>query len=836
MAKQFVKGAAAIGIVIGAFRMVGRVVSSVVTTFTEFEFVMAKVNAVSGATEKEFAALNETAKELGRTTFFTASQVGELMLNFSKLGFTANEIQDAVQPTLDLATATGSDLARAALVAGAAVRGFGLDASETQRVVDVMAVSFSSSAMNIEKWQTSMTKVAPIAKSAGFSIEDTAAIMSKLTDSGIEASIAGTSLRNILLKMQDPTSDLTKSFGRTIHGLDDLVPAMKRFVEEGGSMADVMEVVDLRQAAAFEQMLTSADSTLELRNALLDASGEGERMALIVGDTLQGAMLKFTSATQGFAIAFVENFSGSMQKGVEGAADFFNKLTDSAAAIAKLVKALVAVAKFIGIYKGVLILTSVATLGFNLATKTATVSTIAFKAAFARLTAVMLANPFVAVAAAVLALATDIFNFRNEVDETDKSWSKMNETIKGDVGLFNTRQKIIESLKGELASIQDIQRAKIAMTRIDEEIDAEVGSRLATSVQLRKNATEMYGQHNEGLIESYVARGLQDEKANIKLKETQKLELAAAIAIANKTVKIKDDTSAIEDNTKATKDNYDAEAEIIALLMNQGVRSKEEEARVMKHLNDERKKEITLQLKSLNQFVMNVDLRKKLLAELASLTSSTAKTEGEIDADAQKRKDDLFKSDVKRAIMSGQTAEEAMKTVVRAQIMEAVAGFIASIFKTMPFPVNLILAAGASAVVGGLIDGQLSKFRDGGVVDGSKFANGGMVHGASHAQGGVKFAVGGRVNELEGGEAVINKRSTAMFRNQLSSMNQAGGGVKFADGGLMSSPQFTEAQFGANNQSAMMGAMGGQRKVVVVEADITDSQSTVSVIQANATF
>ena len=77
MAKQFVKGAAAIGIVVGAFRAVNRVLSSVVSTFTEFEFVMSKVNAVSGATNEEFKALNETAKELGRTTFFTATQVGE---------------------------------------------------------------------------------------------------------------------------------------------------------------------------------------------------------------------------------------------------------------------------------------------------------------------------------------------------------------------------------------------------------------------------------------------------------------------------------------------------------------------------------------------------------------------------------------------------------------------------------------------------------------------------------------------------------------------------------------------------------------------------------------
>ena len=254
--KNMLKAAVSITAVVTAVRFLSRLFTTVATTFSEFEFVMAKVNAVSGATAEEFKALTATAEELGRTTFFTAEQVGQLQLAYSKLGFTAKEMQDAVKPTLDLATATGTDLARAAQVAGAAVRGFGLDASETERVVDVMAVAFASSAMDIEKWQTSMTKVAPIAKSAGFSIEDTAAMMSKLTDSGIEASIAGTSLRNILLKMQDPSSELSMRFGRTIHSLDDLVPAMKKFVMEGGKMKDVMEVVDLRQAAAFEQLIS----------------------------------------------------------------------------------------------------------------------------------------------------------------------------------------------------------------------------------------------------------------------------------------------------------------------------------------------------------------------------------------------------------------------------------------------------------------------------------------------------------------------------------------------------------------------------------------------------
>ena len=87
--------------------------------------------------DNQFVKLTETAEELGRTTFFTATQVAELQLAFSKLGFNTQEILDAQGATLALATATGTDLERAAQVAGASVRGFGLDASETQRVVDV---------------------------------------------------------------------------------------------------------------------------------------------------------------------------------------------------------------------------------------------------------------------------------------------------------------------------------------------------------------------------------------------------------------------------------------------------------------------------------------------------------------------------------------------------------------------------------------------------------------------------------------------------------------------------------------------------------------------------
>ena len=122
------------------------------------------------------------------------------------------------------------------------------------------------------------------------------------------------------------------------------------------------------------------------------------------------------------------------------------------------------------------------------------------------------------------------------------------------------------------------------------------------------------------------------------------------------------------------------------------------------------------------------------------------------------------------------------------------------------------------------------------VIASQKFADGGMVYGNSHANGGEKFAVGGRVVELEGGEAVINKRSTSMFRSQLSAINQAGGGVKFADGGLLNMPSFATNQFNAVGMNGLAGAMSQGGRVYVLESDITNTQNNVSLIQSQAGF
>ena len=223
-------------------------------------------------------------------------------------------------------------------------------------------------------------------------------------------------------------------------------------------------------------------------------------------------------------------------------------------------------------------------------------------------------------------------------------------------------------------------------------------------------------------------------------------------------------------------------------------------------------------------------------------------------------------ADVIDVAMTGKVIAANLKKTI-SNISTAASGFIATVSsaaKSIPFPLNLLAIGATYMAIKGVVRSIKSSFGGGGVGDmpsdsggsssgGSRgggrsssgamsyytyggqhstYADGGMVYGNSHAQGGEKFAVGGRVVELEGGEAVINKRSTSMFRSQLSAMNTAGGGVKFADGGVTNNPSFAQTQFDVTNQSSNRGSS----RVVVVEADITSTQNTIKTIEAEASF
>jgi hypothetical protein len=263
-----------------------------VKTFADFEQSMAKVKAISGATGAEFQNLNKLAKDLGISTRFSASEVSDLMLNYSKLGFSSSEIEKITGATLNLALATGEDLAKSAEVAGGALRGFGLDASEMDRVVNTMAAGFSMSGLDLDKFQLGMGKVSAVAKNAGQSIESTTAMLGILANNNIEASTAGTGLKNILLTLSKTGMTYDEAMNKIATSTDKNKTAMDLFGRENAAVAITLA--------------TSKDAVNELTDSITNAKDPAAAMAAIMDNTLQGSMFKLKSATEGLAISFGE--------------------------------------------------------------------------------------------------------------------------------------------------------------------------------------------------------------------------------------------------------------------------------------------------------------------------------------------------------------------------------------------------------------------------------------------------------------------------------------------------------------------------------------------------
>ena len=841
--KSFGKMAAGIAAAAAAFATINRVVGSAIKSFRDFEFQMAKVKAVTGASEKDFKKLSNTAKELGRTTFFTAQQVAELQTNYGKLGFSTREILDAQEATLQLATATDTDLGRAAIVAGASIRGFGLDASEAGRVVDVMAKAFTSSALDIEKFQTSMTKVAPIAAAAGISLEATTAVMGTLTDAGIEASIAGTSLRNIFLKMQDSSSDLSKFLGYTVNSSDDLERALNQLNSAGLSNEEIMGLVDLRQVAAFNTMVTGSQRIKDLTNDLDNATGAAKRMADIVADTLEGSFKRLTSATEGLAIELTEKLGGGLQGLVDKLAVFFNKLTDNSTAIAKVITGMITLVKWIGLYKvgvlaaqGATILWKNAVLLLNGGLKLTRAAIVKTGIGVFAIALGELASRFLLVGEEAKDAARKIEIFNTAKERAASREEDLLSLINRQIGL--SEEQIDKNLA--LLKVQVDGREQMKRLMMDELRDGD----LTTAKQKEyKNEIELI---NKELAMLYKNQGLR-MVAKRKLQDLDDQELLnkkSLITLAEEEMAV---LLRMPETTEEEITNKNKLIDILQLEIDRLKalgREKEEQVEKDKDLIEfnpyqsslEDLDELIRKDKEFNQ--MRLDQAKQTSDMLFQIFSQNA-------SNRAARESKVLEEQKDAGLITQQQYEEGVEDVQRKafekkkrlDIAQAIINGALAMTKVasqtgiLTFAFSPFIAAMTAAQVA-LIQGQ--KFARGGMIE--EFANGGLVHGKSHAQGGEKFAVGGRVVELEGGEAVINKRSTAMFSKQLSAMNAAGGGVKFADGGLLNQPSFSQQQFNAIGQNQMMGAMGSSGKVVVVEADITDSQNSVSVIQSEATI
>jgi hypothetical protein len=305
-----------------------------VKVFSDFEAQMSEVRAVTGASSSEFEMLKKNAETLGASTAFTATEVAQLQTEFAKLGFTANEIDKVTESTLYLAQIAGSDLARAAEVAGGTLRGFGLDASETGRVADVMAMAFNKSGLDMESFADSMKYVAPVAKVAGVSLEETTAALGILSDSNIKGSQAGTSMRRILLELNKESGTFAEK----------LAKVSKR----GITLENAFDEVGMSAQTALVVLQENAHKLPELTEALVNSSGEAKKFADIVRDNLAGTMDEFMGSLEALSLSIGEIVSVVLRPFLVMLTSVFQTLNNAPQIIKVVVVAITALVAAIG--------------------------------------------------------------------------------------------------------------------------------------------------------------------------------------------------------------------------------------------------------------------------------------------------------------------------------------------------------------------------------------------------------------------------------------------------------------------------------------------------------
>jgi len=322
---------AVIGGVIAAFKSALGIVKDYEEANSKLQAVLGDNLSILGDTEEQMEALTDQSKELGASTAFTATEVAGLQTELAKLGFPTEDILEMTEGVLNGAAAMGSELAPTAALVGSTLKAFGLDASETGRVVDVLSASTINSALDFEKLNASMSTIAPVASKLGFGLEDTTTLLGSLADAGFDASSAATATRNILLNLADSNGKLAKSLGAPVKDLPSLVAGLKKLEAEGTDLGEALQLTDKRSVAAFATFLDGTESIEKLSVALNDVDGVARRTAETMLDNLAGDTKIAQSAYEGAVLSFEDGsgvISQSLRGVVQTATGFLNFITD----------------------------------------------------------------------------------------------------------------------------------------------------------------------------------------------------------------------------------------------------------------------------------------------------------------------------------------------------------------------------------------------------------------------------------------------------------------------------------------------------------------------------
>ena len=353
--------------------------SECVSVAADFEASMSNVEAISGANEQEIAALTERAKELGATTAYTAQQVSEGMSYMAMAGWDTTSMLEGMDSVLALAAASGEDLGTVSDIVTDALTAFGLKASDTARFADVLAATATNANTNVGMMGETFKYAAPVAGALGYSVEDVAVAVGLMANSGIKASQAGTTLRNIFNGILGGVDLTSKAFGElnvsfvnsdgTMKDLASSMDTLRFYFDQMTEAEKVQNAINIAGQRGYSGLLAILNATSsdydKLTKSINNSAGAAQKMADIKLDNMNGQMTIAKSALEGLEVAVGDVFTPALTKLYKVAADVLGQVTEFVKKNPGIVKAVAALAGVLAIFTAGIIAAKLATIAFT---------------------------------------------------------------------------------------------------------------------------------------------------------------------------------------------------------------------------------------------------------------------------------------------------------------------------------------------------------------------------------------------------------------------------------------------------------------------------------------
>lgn len=426
-------------VITNAINKMKELISTTIQVGSNFQASMSKVQAISGASDEDLKLLTETAKKFGSTTKFSASESADALGYMALAGWDAKTSASALGGVLNLASASGMDLARASDMVTDYLSAFGMEADQSAYFADLLAYAQGNANTSAEQLGEAYKNCSANLASAGQDIETTTALLSMLANQGLKGSEAGTALNAVVRDMTSKMKDGAIQIGDTKIQVQD---AEGNFRDLTDILLEVEKATDgmgtAQKASALQSTFTAdsikglnlilnagVDEASKFEDSLRKSTGTAEKMAKVMGNNLNGDMTALNSKIEGVQIALYEKFEPALRKGVKalsGLIDVINYLVDHSS---EVVSALVAMGTAVGAYVAYTTALKVMEGGWMALTIVTKAQTIAQGA----LNAVMSANPIGIVIALVAGLVAGFITLWNTSEDFRNFWIGLWENI-----------------------------------------------------------------------------------------------------------------------------------------------------------------------------------------------------------------------------------------------------------------------------------------------------------------------------------------------------------------------------------------------------------------------